>query len=168
MSQSENSSPATPTREPIYKAGHLDVKEAVKAKRQIAFFLDDDGFSERIGIGFHDAGGRQRAYRSEPLKGRTPQAIAEDAAKKLLRLGIPRDGVKLFIERNIPSGSLDWTKIFQVQMRKPKEDRVVKLAEFAAKQHDPRAVAEAEAQIAANGFALFTRRGMPFNLKVVT
>jgi hypothetical protein len=76
--------------------------------------------------------------------------------------------VKLFIERNISSGGLDWTKIFQVQMRKPKAEIVHTWSEFLSSPAGrfPAVVAKVEAAIKADGCYIEKGRGRP-TIKII-
>jgi hypothetical protein len=59
-------------------------------------------------------------YRADPFRAKkTKQANANEVSKRLMRLGVDRERIKATISRDLGEGDIDWTEVFQVQIRKP-------------------------------------------------
>jgi hypothetical protein len=75
--------------------------------------MEDDGYlAYRIQVWFTHTDGEEYCYESKPFSGKGYQGLAHEAAKRVERLGIPRQHVATWIRNHFEKEKIDFTKLF--------------------------------------------------------
>ena len=86
---------------------------------RIDLMEDEAYFAYRLQMWYRETNGEEFCYESKPIRPQNNLELAQEAAKRIERLGVPRKYVKQWVESRFKNAKIDLSKVFNTTEQPP-------------------------------------------------